>query len=90
MFKRALLAVDASVDSVSAVSELREGELRVPGQLLPRQVRVAPQIVEAARTARVDLIALGCRGISQMWELAAGGSAHKAVRLADRPVLLVR
>ncbi|MBJ7600597.1 universal stress protein [Candidatus Nephthysia bennettiae] len=74
----------------SAVSELRDWQPRVRGQLLPRQGQVAQQIVEAARTAQADLIVLGARGMSQMWELVAGGPAQKVVRLADRPVLLVR
>jgi len=74
----------------AAVSELRDGQLRVRGQLLPRQGRVAQQIVEAARVARSDLIVLGSRGMSLMWELVAGGSAEKVIRLADRPVLIVR
>lgn len=74
----------------AAVSELRDGQLRVRGHLLPRQGRVAQQIVEAARIARSDLIVLGSRGMSLMWELVAGGAAEKVIRLADRPVLLVR
>jgi nucleotide-binding universal stress UspA family protein len=73
-----------------AVAELRSSEVAARGRMLPKEGGVADQVLAAARTMRADLIVLGSRGMSQLWELVVGSAAHKIVRLAECPVLLVR
>jgi nucleotide-binding universal stress UspA family protein len=73
-----------------AVAELRSGEVTASGRTFPSKGAVAPQILEAARSTRADLIVLGSRGMSRLKEIAIGSASHKIIRSADRPVLLVR
>jgi nucleotide-binding universal stress UspA family protein len=72
------------------VAELRSSEVAARGRVLPKQGSVASQVLGAARSMRADLIVLSSRGMSQLWELMVGSAAHKIVRLAECPVLLVR
>ncbi|MBJ7613199.1 MAG: universal stress protein [Candidatus Dormibacteraeota bacterium] len=73
-----------------AVAELRSGEVTASGRVLPSRGAVAPQILEAARSTRADLIVLGSRGMSRLKEIVIGSASHGIIRSADRPVLLVR
>jgi nucleotide-binding universal stress UspA family protein len=73
-----------------AVAELRSAEVPARGRVFPSRGAIAPQILEAGRTSRADLIVLGSRGMSRLKEIAIGSASHRIIRSADRPVLLVR
>jgi nucleotide-binding universal stress UspA family protein len=48
------------------------------------------EIVDAARDHDAGVIVMGSRGHSGMTGLVLGSTAHKAIHLSDRPVLVVR
>ena len=51
---------------------------------------VAESIVKQAGSARVDLICIGTRGMSDIGNLLVGSTATKILHLSDVPVLLVK
>ena len=50
----------------------------------------AREIVHAAGVHNVGVIIMGSRGRSDLASLLGGSTAHKVLRLADRPVVMVR
>lgn len=51
---------------------------------------IAESIVRHAKGARVDLIAIGTRGMSDIGKALVGSTATRVLHLSDIPVLLVK
>ena len=51
---------------------------------------VAESIVKHAGSARVDLICIGTRGLSELGKVLLGSTATKVLHISDIPVLLVK
>jgi nucleotide-binding universal stress UspA family protein len=63
---------------------------RVPYQASVLVGQVAETIAKRAKDARCDLIYAGTRGMSELGKFFLGSTATKLLRIADRPVLLVK
>ena len=73
------------------VAMFREVGVEARGEV--RRVRpgeTPERIIEVAKTAQVDLIVMGTRGMTEWKSLLLGGVANKVVHNATCPVLLVR
>lgn len=51
---------------------------------------VAEQLLEFAEQTGIDLIVMGCRGLSNYEELVLGSVSMKVIRLSSRPVVIVK
>lgn len=50
----------------------------------------AREIVDEAKNHDADVIIMGTRGRGDLAGLVIGGTTHKVIHFADRPVLVVR
>jgi nucleotide-binding universal stress UspA family protein len=77
-------AIGAAVEALNRAGVKAHGEVRdaVFGH-------AARQIVEDAEEHGADVIVMGSRGRGDLAGLVLGSTAHKVIRLADRPVLVV-
>ena len=86
-------ALDEEVDAARTTLDAAAGRLAERGFPARAEVVVAADvagaIVERARTAGADLIAMASRGHGGLRRLALGSTADAVVRRAHRPVLLV-
>ena len=78
-------AVAAAVDKLTAAGVKAHGDV---GTTLFGYA--ARNIVDDAALHDVDVIVMGSRGRGDLAGLILGSTAHKAMHLADRPVLIVR
>ena len=74
-----------------AVKSLADAGVRASGEVRDTLFgHAAREIVEDAKLHDVDVIVMGSRGRGDIAGLVLGSTAHKAIPLADRPVLGVR
>jgi nucleotide-binding universal stress UspA family protein len=78
-------AVDAAVGELAGAGIKAHGEIRhtIYGY-------AAREIVDSATEHNAGVIVMGSRGRGDLAGILLGSTAHKAIHLADRPVLVVR
>jgi nucleotide-binding universal stress UspA family protein len=85
---------DAHAFAVQAVEEAlaaaKETGVEAAGEVLPRTTDPAHAILQVARTADVDLIVVGSRGMGAIAGAILGSVSRSIVRHADRPVLVAK
>ena len=86
-----LLAIDDAtrrvVADISARAET-EGVRKV--KTIFREGKPARTIVAYAKSARIDTIVMGSRGLSELESALLGSVSHKVASLADCPVIVVK
>lgn len=73
-----------------ALTAAKEAGIEADGEVLSRTPDPAHAILEVARTADVDLIVVGSRGIGAIAGAILGSVSRSIVRHADRPVLVAK
>lgn len=75
----------------SAVRTLKDAGVSARGELFfALYGHAAREILSHAHDEKVDVIAMGSRGLSDLAGLVVGSVAHKVLHLAQTPVLIVR
>ena len=84
-------ADDAQAQVDSAVAELTKAGIEAHGTVRNTLYGYAArEIVEDAKSLDAGVIIMGSRGRGDMAGLVLGSTAHKAIHLTDRPVLVIR
>jgi nucleotide-binding universal stress UspA family protein len=84
-------AEEAQETVKTAVEKLSSAGVKAHGQVAHTVYGYAArEIVSFARANGIGVIVMGSRGYGDLAGLLVGSTAHKAIHLADRPVLVVR
>lgn len=84
-------AHEAAIAAVKqALAVAAEAGVEAEGKVLHASPDPAHEIVEEARSADVDLIVVGSRGLGAIASAVLGSVSRSVVRHADRPVLVAR
>lgn len=82
---------EASEPVTAAVETLTKAGIKTHGTVRDTLFgHAAREIVSDAQEHGADVIVMGSRGRGDLAGLVLGSTAHKAIHLADRPVLVVR
>jgi nucleotide-binding universal stress UspA family protein len=82
---------DAARDLVDeTVRDLKDRGLNARGEVIRvLEGHMARGIVESSATADADVIVMGTRGLSDLGGLFLGSVTHRALHLAEKPVIVV-